>query len=229
MNSYTGISTLESMSQADFYNKWTFSKFKKCLKGDILEIGCGIGNFTSTLAKFGKVTAIDIDKNLIDKFKDSNHYINAGFGDIEKGQYFFKKREFETIVCVNVLEHINDDIKALENMFKLLKIEGVLVLLVPIHNFLYGEIDRSIGHFRRYDPKKIIRIMQNLKYSIVSYQKLNFLGAIGWFISGRILRNKQITEKKIKLFELISPLLYLENFIEPPVGTSVLIIAKRSK
>ncbi len=228
MTKYTGTSTLESMSQAGFYNKWTLNKFKKYLKGEILEIGCGIGNFTSTLSKFGKVTAIDIDPSLIENFKKDNiSNIKSGYGNIENGEYFFKDKTFDTIVCINVLEHIKDDTKALENMFKLLKPGGNLILLVPIHNFLFGEIDKAIGHFRRYDQKELIKKLQDLNFSIISNNRLNFIGAIAWFIAGKIFKNKQITENKIKLFSLISPILNLENLIEPPIGTSILIVAKK--
>ncbi|MDP2684909.1 MAG: class I SAM-dependent methyltransferase, partial [bacterium] len=61
MSDSAGGETLESMSQAVWYNRWTLNKFKKYLNGDILEIGCGIGNFTKELAKYGKVWAIDIN------------------------------------------------------------------------------------------------------------------------------------------------------------------------
>ena len=230
MNKYIGVSTLESMSQAGFYNKWTFNKFSKYLRGEILEVGCGTGNFTHTLSRYGKVTAIDIDQVLIETLeKDNNPNINAGYGNIEKREYFFSKKTFDTIICLNVLEHIENDGIALENMYKLLKKGGYLILLVPIHDFLYGEIDKSIGHYRRYKPKELLKKMSDINYSIGSFQKLNFLGAIGWFISGRILRNKKITEGKIKLFNLLSPFLFLEDLVEPPIGTSLLVVAKRSK
>ncbi len=228
MGKYTGTSTLESMSQAGFYNKWTFDKFRKYLKGDILEVGCGIGNFTQTLSQYGSVTAIDIDQSLIEKFtKTNSSNINMGLGDIEKGEYFFKKKGFDSIVCLNVLEHINNDTKALENIFNLTNPSGNLILLVPIHDFLFGSIDESIGHFRRYDPKELTRRLENLGFTISFSRKLNFLGALGWFFSGKILKNKQITENKIRLFNLLSPILYLENIVEPFIGTSVLIVAKK--
>ncbi len=230
MNKYTGISTLENMSQAEFYNKWTFDKFKDYVRGDILEVGCGIGNFTLTLSKYGKITAIDIDQSLVENLKkDKSYSINAGYGDIEKNDYFFQKKTFDTIICLNVLEHVQNDTKALGNMFKLLKKGGYLILLVPLYNFLFGEIDKSIGHFRRYNPKELVKRVQDLGYDIVSYRKLNLIGLIGWFITGKILKNKQITGYKIKLFNLVSPVLYLENLIEPPIGTSILIVAKRNK
>lgn len=235
MNAYTGYSTLESMSQAKLYNKWTFGKFNEYLKGTILEVGCGIGNFTPDLSKYGTVTAIDIDQQLIEKFRNQkNSKISLGFGDIEKGEFFFQNKRsfldktFDTIVCLNVLEHIQNDIQALENIHKLLKKDGHLILLVPIYSFLYGEIDKSVGHFRRYNPEQLLKKMQDAGYTIISNRKLNFLGAIGWFIAGRIFKNKHIEGNKIQLFNILSPVFLLaENLIEPIIGTSILIIAKK--
>ncbi len=227
MKVYTGAQTLESMSQANLYNKWTLNKFKKYLTGEILEVGCGVGNFTLTLASYGKVTAIDVDKSFIKKIVSKNPKIKAGFGNIERGVYFFEDKYFDTIVCINVLEHIKADNQALGNMFRLLKPGGTLILLVPIHQFLYGEIDRSIGHFRRYNSSELVTKILNLNLKIIMTRKLNLLGAIGWYVSSRILHNTSITPYKIKLFNLLSPILYIENIIEPPIGTSVLIIAKK--
>jgi len=227
---YAGTKTLESMNQAEFYNKWTLKKFEKYLKGDILEVGCGIGNFTSTLAKYEQVTAIDIDQSLIDRFKkDKNFRVTVGYGDIEKGRYFFKDKVFDTVVCLNVLEHINDDIEALQNMYELLKKNGKLILLAPIHDFLYGEIDRSINHFRRYNPDQLKVKLEQIGFTIEESRKLNFLGALGWFVAGRIFKNKQVEDSKVRLFNTIAPFcLFVEDFIEPVFGTSVLIIAKKS-
>lgn len=227
MDKYNGAATLENMSQARFYNKWVFDKFKKHIRGTILEVGCGIGSFTNILCKYGQVFAIDIDRSLIERV-DTNENMKVGFGDIEKGEYFFKDKRFDTVVCINVLEHIRGDSKALQNMYDCLKSGGKLILLVPIYEILYGEIDKSIGHFRRYDPATITQNLSDIGFDIKFKRKLNLLGAIGWFIAGRILKNKQVEEKKIKLFNIISPLfLFFENIFEPVVGTSVLIIAQK--
>lgn len=223
-----GKQTLESMNQAQWYNQWTLNLFKDYLEGKILEVGCGIGNFTKTLTSSGKIWAIDIDKEFVKQTKEFCIKANVGLGDVEKGKYFFKDKQFDTIVCINVLEHIQNDIESLDNIYKLLKSNGRLILLVPIHNFLYGEIDKSIGHYRRYNPDKLTGKMLELGYTIISAKKLNFLGALGWFISGKILKNKQITENKIKIFNSIAPFfLKLEDLCEPAIGTSVLIIAQK--
>ncbi len=226
---YKGTSTLESMTQAKFYNRWTLAKFDKFLKGSILEVGYGIGTFTQTLAKYGKVTAIDIDQNLIEKIKiDRNFNTRIGYGDIERAEYFFKNGKFDTIVCINVLEHIEDDSKAFANMYNLLQENGVLILLIPAHLFLFGEIDKSIGHFRRYSKKDIIAKLETSGFKIIKFRSLNLFGSIGWFISGRVFKNKIVDQSKIRLFNVVAPFfLRIEDLINPPFGTSFLIIAKK--
>ncbi len=221
--------TLESMSQAVWYNQWTLNKFKKFLNGEILEVGCGIGNFTKTLVNYGKVWAIDINNEYIKKIQEQiKGNAQVGFGDIEKGEYFFQTRKFDTIVCLNVLEHIKDDVAAVNNLYKLLKKNGKLILLVPAHRFLYGEIDRSIGHFRRYDKIGLTKRLEKSGFKIILLRSINLLGALGWFMAGKILQKEIVGEGNIKIFNLIAPLvLPLENLIEPPIGTSILIVAKK--
>lgn len=229
MNSNASEETLESMSQAVWYNRWTVGKFSSFLNGDILEVGCGIGNFTQLLKQYGKVWAIDIDNNYISQTKESvNGQVKVGFGDIEKGSYFFERQKFDTIVCLNVLEHIKDDRKAFENLYELLKPEGFLILLVPSHQFLFGQIDRSIGHFRRYAKKELEDNLKGTGFKLIKSKRLNFLGSIGWFIEGKILHKNKIDEAKVKIFNFFAPFfLNVENLIEPPMGTSILVVAQK--
>jgi 2-polyprenyl-3-methyl-5-hydroxy-6-metoxy-1,4-benzoquinol methylase len=223
-----GQLTLESMSKASWYNAWTTNIFKPYLKGDILEVGCGIGNFTKLLCSYGNVYAFDPDKYcVLETKKNAGSKAKVGIGNIEKGEYFFKEKKFDAIVCINVLEHIKNDKKALKNMIDLLKPGGTLILLVPSHPFLFGEIDRAIGHFRRYEKKKTIKTLKKSGMNILYARRINFLGALGWFVSGKILKEISVNEKKLSLFNKIAPLILpIEEKLEPPFGTSVLIIAK---
>ncbi len=219
------------MSQAVWYNRWVEGQFYKYLSGNILEVGCGIANFSQYLSKYGKLTAIDINREYIKQAKKKAGIdVRVGFGDIENGQYFFKERNFNTVVCINVLEHINNDKKALKNIAELLLPKGYLVLLVPAGKFLYNLIDRSIGHFRRYEKNELLLQLEEADFEIVKSKRLNFLGALGWFISGRVFKDSSVGEGKIRIFNLIAPLfLKIESIIEPPVGTSILIIARKKE
>lgn len=223
--------TLESMSQATWYNRWTQNQFNKYLSGEILEVGCGIGSFSSFLLKYGNLTVIDINEDYLKQAEQEiKGKVKIGFGDIEKNIYFFKKKKFKTIVCINVLEHVRDDEKALKNVYKLLVVEGVLILLVPAHKLLYNLIDKSINHYRRYEKKELINLLKRYNFEILKIKKLNFLGSFGWFIAGKLFNERKVSETKIRIFNLISPpFLLLENIFEPPFGTSILIIAKKSK
>ncbi len=223
-----GEETLESMNQAAWFNQWTLNRFKSYLRGDILEVGCGIGNFTGTLAKYGKVWAIDINESYIKELKTTDSQANVGVGNIEKGEYFFGNRKFDIAVCLNVLEHTENDNVALVNLYQLLKKGGRLILIVPSSPFLYGEIDRSIGHFRRYEKINLIKKLEDLDFKIIRSLRLNLLGAIGWFISGKIMKDTIVKKWKIKIFDFLARIvLPIEDFIEPPIGTSILIIAQK--
>jgi SAM-dependent methyltransferase len=216
----TGEKTLEIMSTASWYNNWLIGQISKYLNGDILEIGAGIGNFTSKLSKYGKVTAIDYDPD----------YKNANYGDIEKGKYFFEDKKFDSIICMNVLEHIKDDKKALLNMFDLLNPGGKLILLAPAFQFAYSDLDKNLGHFRRYTKDQLSNLLKSSGYLLLTNRYLNWLGLVGWFINGKILGKKIIPEKQLGVFDYIArPFLLLEKFISSPFGLSVLVIGERKK
>lgn len=214
----TGEKTLEIMSKAGWYNNWLVRRISPYLSGEILEVGAGRGNFTGRLANFGKVTAIDYDPA----------YKNANFGDVEDGRYFFSSKKFDAIVCMNVLEHIKDDRRALKNMHSLLTTGGRLILLVPAHQWAFGLMDKDLGHFRRYSKAILEKLLKDIRYSILDIRYLNWLGLIGWFINGKILRKRIIPEGQLGIFDKIAqPFLLLEQLISPPFGLSVLVIAEK--
>ncbi|MBI2309888.1 methyltransferase domain-containing protein [Candidatus Collierbacteria bacterium] len=221
--------TLESMSQAAWYNRWTLHKFRKFVVGNILEVGCGIGTFTRELMQFGPVYAIDNNQNCVNITKKNiTGRIKVELGDIEKGGSLFGDKKFDTVVCINVLEHIRNDNQALTNIFRKLKPRGYLIALVPIHQFLYGTIDEAIGHYRRYTVPHFRTMLEKNHFEIIFSRKLNFLGAIGWWVAGRLLQNSIVDKKYLRVFDAIAPfVLSVEDLIEPPIGTSLLVVAKR--
>lgn len=227
-NQPSGKTTLESMSDAKWYNEWLLKCFDKQIKGEILEIGCGIGNFTALLMKYGNVYAFDISADYMKVIEQQVPGVRVGVGNIEKGEYFFKDKKFDSIVCFNVLEHVKNDKRAVSNIYQLLNKNGKLFLIVPAHKFLYGEIDKNIEHYRRYEKSEISDLLVSTGFKIIKTRKLNFLGGLGWFIAGRILKDSIVKKNRIKIFNLMAPMvLFLERMIEAPIGTSILVIAQR--
>lgn len=100
-------------------------------------------------------------------------------------------------------------------------------MLVPSHKFLYGSIDKAIDHFRRYSKGKITALLKEIGFKIIESRRFNFLGGLGWFIAGRILKANAVGGGNISVFNRIAPFILPLEFFEPPLGTSILVIAER--
>jgi 2-polyprenyl-3-methyl-5-hydroxy-6-metoxy-1,4-benzoquinol methylase len=227
MKKHTGFKVLETMEKADWYNNWIIKKIQQHVRGDILEVGFGLGSFTQKLSRKGNVCAIDINEKYLKSKKRTE--IQHGFGDIERGKYFFGKKKFDTIICMNVLEHIKNDKKALQNTLKLLKANGILVLLVPAHRILFSNVDKNLGHYRRYSKKQLGEHLEKVGFSVIKCRYINWWGAIGWYLFVKLSKGKILPVGKVKIFDVFAKiLLWPEKFIEPPFGISVLVVAKKN-
>ena len=152
------ISDLEIMNEAVNYQMWIYDQFSKYLGQRIIELGAGIGNFTEMFLDRELVIAIDNYELCVEYLKNrfsSHRNIIPLKMDICSPE-ISKLKDYcpDTVVCINVLEHLKDDVVALSYIFEILQIGGRLLLLVPAFQFLYGNIDRAVGHCRRYNKKK---------------------------------------------------------------------------
>ena len=135
---------------------------------------------------------------------------------------------FDTAISLNVLEHIEDDLLALRHIWQLLRPGGRLVVIVPAHGWLYGTMDYSIGHYRRYNRQDMDHKIRAAGFRIESQKYMNVLGMLGWFANGRILRQDIPPSDQLKLFNLVVPLVRtVEHIVPPPFGLSLLSIARR--
>lgn len=226
MKKHTGFKVLETMEKTDWYNNWIVGNIHQHIQGDILEVGFGLGSFTRILSKKGDVYAIDIDEKYLKQKKGKMP--KYGYGDVEKGRYFFKNKKFNTIVCFNVLEHIKDDKKALRNIFKLLKTNGKLIILLPAHQILFSNVDKSLGHYRRYSKKLLRGRLEKVGFSVVECKYVNWWAAIGWYLFVKSMKRRILPERQVIIFDNIAKMfLWPERFIEPPFGLSVLAIGER--
>lgn len=227
---YQGKEILHTMEGSRFYNTKTLSLAKPYMEGEILEVGSGIGTFIGQLSKMGSLTCIEIDKqNLSHLKKRYSSKASIGFGDIESGEYFFPKgKKFDSLISLNVLEHINNDQKAIKNMYNCLKKGGTAFLLTPAHMSAYGEIDKALGHYRRYTKDGLERSFTEAGFKVRKCFYFNRLGIIGWYVSGKILKQKTINKNSLGLFNLLYRIYWpFESILKFPFGLSVVIIAEK--
>src|SRR5215471_5338975 len=152
--------TLDQLAKLDRYNYWIYENISHALGRRVLEVGSGTGNITQFLCAEGRdVVATDVlprYRNELERLFGAHPNVRVGKFDLTApAPDAFTVDPFDSIVCLNVLEHIEDDLFALAQMRDSLRPDGYLALLVPAHRFLYGAFDRALGHFRRYERREL--------------------------------------------------------------------------
>ena len=227
------IADLEIMAQANNYQNWMFRKIAPYVGQRILEVGAGIGNFTRLLLDRDLVVPTDLSALCVNKLQQrlsDGLHVQPRLLDLgnpsDDGWSGF---QFDTIICLNVLEHVEDHLRALEFMHSVLEPGGRAVILVPAFQFLYGTIDAKIGHFRRYRRGKLLPVMREAGFTIEHSFYMNVIGIAGWFWNNRVRRIKEEDAEQIQVFDrYIAPWAeQLEKLIPPPLGLSLIAIGRK--
>lgn len=222
---------LEIMKKANNYNKWIYDNIKNDIGISILEIGSGIGAMTKFIDN-NSVCCVDINSKHIRYLnKKYIRYPNISVvkTDLSKRKHKISKT-FDTVICINILEHVKDDKLMLSNIYSLLENNGRLILVLPAYSKLYGTIDKSDNHYRRYDKKDIEDFLLKFGYKIQRIQYMNMPGYLGWWYHGKFLKLKIHNENDIGLFNTLVPLFKLiEKIIKPWFGLSLIVICGVNK
>jgi SAM-dependent methyltransferase len=225
--------TLQRMKKLHRYNQWIFSKFQPYLGRRVLETGSGIGNITKFLLDRDLIIATDVEpkyltllKNTFGKYKKFMiEQLDISGTEVKRYQSY----HIDSVICFNVLEHIEQDEKPLKKIFELLEPGGRLLLLVPSHPWLYGSLDEHLGHQRRYGKKELRNKLETAGFRVIFLTHFNRIGILGWFLDSRILRRKRLPPFQLRIYNLFVPLFKLEKFFPLPFGTSLLAVAEKSE
>lgn len=229
-----GSEILDVMSTANKFNSWTYDVIKNNCNGHILEIGSGIGNISKNFIDNGHdIYLSDIRNNYRDflknKFKltkDKVLNINIASESFDK-EYPELLNKFDSVFCLNVVEHIENDKLAVANMKKLLKEGGKLTVLVPAYQWLYNGFDKTLEHYRRY-TKNTLREIMGANSKIIDSYYFNSIGIFGWFVSGKIFKNKILPEKEVKLYNYLVPFIKFFDWITfRSFGLSVVCVIRK--
>jgi SAM-dependent methyltransferase len=226
--------TLAVLSDADGYNKWMFDKIRPYLGKRIIEIGSGIGNFSGALLSTGPTDLVVTDTSplYLRRMRDrlgENAAVHTAIWDLNDPPAGDLRDFADSAVCLNVLEHIPDDLTAMRHIYASLAPGGRIVALVPAKRWLYGTLDERLGHYRRYEQSELESRIKEAGFELETTMWMNALGMTGWFVNGRVLRRQTIQSGQVKLFERLVPMAQLlDSWVTPLVGgLSLICVARR--
>jgi SAM-dependent methyltransferase len=241
-NDEYSLGTQDALSHAGRYNAWLADSLRGAWgeSRTVLDVGCSIGNVTHIVADrlrgTGRpdslVVGVEIISEAADRFRerfgdrDDLLVVTADFTD--PPEELARLAPFDCAVSFNVLEHIDDDVAALASVRRLLKPGGRIGLLVPGGgDALYGVMDADDRHFRRYTPGRLEARLEAAGFEVLSIRRVNMVGALLWYVKGRVLRSSGHKASQLRLFDRLVPFLRrLDAVAGPPVGQSLAAVAR---
>jgi len=232
-----GLETLEQFSHATGFNRWLFDTVAPWCKGQVLEAGSGIGNLSSLFLEKGfQLTATDLREEYCQRLEQrfGQHPNLQQVVNLDLAAPDFNSRytslfgRFDTVVALNVVEHIKHDELAIAHCHQLLKPGGTLIILVPAWKWLYNTFDKELGHYTRYNARRLRALLESQQLEVIKTTYFNTAGIAGWWLNGTLLRKKMIPESQLKAFDKCVPVIKLLDHITfHRIGLSVIAIGRK--
>lgn len=224
------LRVLHELRKLRRYFAWLYRNFEPYVGHVVLEVGAGTGNMTRHLRHARHIVATDVApaclQALRQAFRGDTRVTVEQFDLTNELPPTWRSR-FDTILCCNVLEHIRDDEAALEKLVEALQPGGALLVLVPGMPSLYGELDRALGHYRRYSEGEIVRKIQAAGLKVEKTQWVNQLGAVAWWVNSRLIRRRSFPYWQARINDWIVPWLEGNRCSRMRWGLSLLVVARR--
>ena len=224
-----GHKDLIDMEAAPKYTEWVLSRTRPFVGQSLLEIGSGIGNNVRMLMQYTDVTATEIDPVYLEVLR--NAYLNTPGVEVVEWDATQPPppvlAQHDTILCSNVIEHIEDDQAVITHADQVLKPGGRMIFIVPRGEKLFSTLDSAIGHHRRYDQARLRSLFEDRGYEIESLFTINKIGVLGWWYRGKITKQQAIGRFGLKAFNMLVPVFKLIDPLLPWKGLSLVIVARK--
>ncbi|MBF0386962.1 MAG: methyltransferase domain-containing protein [Candidatus Omnitrophica bacterium] len=231
------FATLEVVARADRYNQWVMAHFRPYLSGVVFDVGSGRGDMAELydlpsvdriiLSDHAPEMAAFLQKRFAGRKPRYEVLPLADISALERST-IIQEHLPDTVIALNVLEHIDDDVAAIGNMTRILAPGGRLLIMVPALPAIHGSLDNMVGHVRRYTRRELGQKMVAAGLQVERAYYMNALGVFSWFIAGRILRQQRFDPVTCAALDRIVPFLRaMESFCPPPFGQSLILIARK--
>ncbi len=227
-----GHSTLDALSFAPKFNRWMADTILPYTGRTVVEIGAGMGNMSRHLSPHRTFyAATDVNSEYTDHLRKMFRHRPAVCVrklDATRPEDFEAfGRQVDTVICLNVLEHIEDDAATLRLIRTLLVPGGRLILLVPNDPSAYGTVDKEIGHYRRYTPAGLRELMTRMGYQVEDILKFNRVSMPAWRFTGQIRKARTLSRFSLRVFDRLVWLWRKIDGALPWEPSSIIAIARR--
>jgi glycosyltransferase involved in cell wall biosynthesis len=222
-----GSEILARLNRAPRFTRWMADTIRPYVGDRVLEIGAGIGNLTTNLVPRSKYHASDINPHYLDRLetlKQARPYLQVHYTDASAAETY-PAEQFDTVICMNVVEHIENDVEALSNIRRSLDKNGRAIVLVPNGPRLFGSFDKVLGHYRRYTQEQLVQVCQDAGFTVEKVLKFNRIGTPGWWLNGRILKKETFGFWQIKVLNFLVPFVRpIDRFLPFPHLSWIIIL-----
>jgi SAM-dependent methyltransferase len=225
-----GGEILERLNRAPRFTRWMADVVRPYVGDRVLEIGAGIGNMSVHLMPRTLYWATDVNPQYLEyleTMRATRPYMRVAYTDGAKENSFPAGQEFDTVVCLNVVEHVEDDLGTLRNILRVLSDGGRAIILVPCGPGLYGTLDEVLGHRRRYTEEQLVGVAQEAGFRVETMLKFNRPGVAAWWLNGRVLRRRTFGLAQVRILNLLTPIFrLLDPWLPLPPLSLVAILRK---
>lgn len=228
-----GAAILDALTKTPNFNRWMASVVSPFLGRRVLELGSGIGNLAMHLSRRRTAYfASDIDEEhmarLRTRFRERPNF-SIQVCNLEEPKHFdpLRDKDIDSVVCLNVLEHVPDDNQGLRNIYSVLAPGGRAVILVPQGQSIYGTLDEVLGHCRRYSEEELRGKMVAAGFAVEQIIRFNRVTRPGWFVNGRILKKRTFSPFQLAVFDRLVWLWRLIDGWLPWSPVSIIAIARK--
>jgi SAM-dependent methyltransferase len=228
-----GRGVLNNLNGTPQYVSWLARVVRPCLGDSVLELGAGIGNLSGRLMS-RRLLYVAAEKDPLHLHALRNRFLRTPNVRVRRidpedpADFDGRDGSFDTVLCLNVLEYVQDPRATIESIRGCLNPGGTLVVLTPQHPSLYGALDRSMGHQRRFEREPLQKLLSSAGFEIQKVYSLNKIGTPPWWIYSKLLRSVHINKVTLKIFDKTVWFWRRIDRILPWAGLSLVLVARKS-
>ena len=230
---------LEAMSEASNYHRWILGIFAPYLGRHLVEVGAGLGSFSELILSHHTCETLSLVEPSGEMYQQldararrmpASPRVDAYHANFpEAAPLITARHSLDSVIYVNVLEHIEDDEAELDAIHRALSDHGRVFLFVPALSWLYGAFDERVGHLRRYAKDELEEKLRRAGFQLIVSAYFDLAGIAPWWIKYRLLKSATLAPAGVKFYDryIVPAARRFESVIKPPIGKNVIAVAEK--